>query len=133
VAGRPIDEESAFGVIASVDCEYERPPDLEAVSPNEETPAGTATTCIQATEGAHEGALRDDDVVPASHAAVFEVESPAVGEGGVRRALLYVPPEDGHEPNDMMAIVDTTKLQTIADVVDGVAQALDRQPPTPRA
>jgi hypothetical protein len=130
VAGRPIDEESAFGVIASFDCEYERPLELEAVSPNEETPAGTATTFIQATEGAHEGALRDDDVVPANHAAVFEVEPPAVGEGGVRRALFYVPHQDGHEPNDTMAIVDTAKLQTI---VDGVAQALDRQPPTPRA
>ena len=40
--------------------------------------------------------------------------------------LVQVPPEH-HQPGDPMAIVDVEKLRTIADVVDGVAQALDRQ------
>jgi aminopeptidase YwaD len=42
---------------------------------------------------------------------------------------IFVPvPPEYHQPSDTMAIVDPAKLQTIVDVVDGVAQALDRQP-----
>jgi aminopeptidase YwaD len=41
---------------------------------------------------------------------------------------IFVPvPPEYHQTSDTMAIVDVTKLQTIVDVVDGVAQALDRQ------
>jgi hypothetical protein len=41
---------------------------------------------------------------------------------------IFVPvPPEYHQPSDTMAIVDLEKLRTIADVVDGVAQALDRQ------
>jgi aminopeptidase YwaD len=43
---------------------------------------------------------------------------------------IFVPvPPEYHQPSDTMAIVDLEKLGTIVDVVDGVAQALDRQRP----
>jgi aminopeptidase YwaD len=41
---------------------------------------------------------------------------------------IFVPvPPEYHQPSDTMAIVDLEKLRTIVEVVDGVAQALDRQ------
>jgi Peptidase family M28 len=44
---------------------------------------------------------------------------------------IFVPvPAEYHQPADTMAIVDPDKIRTIVDVVDGVAQALDRQPAT---
>ncbi len=74
--------------------EYEQMPRVELAAPETGALVCAPMAFTEATGGPLEGTVWEDGIVP-TIPGVFEFTRLAVGEGGRRRASVYVPPHDG--------------------------------------